>query len=283
MKKIIIAISFCTLLAFPQIVTTGAANGLTLWFYNVIPALFPAMCLISFVMQLYGNSMTKPLYFMIFAGMLCGYPIGAVTYRNLKNQQQQCPDIYEKLLPFVNITSPAFLLNYVLMTTMYGMNQWLLILTIYAPVVVCVVVTLIFNREKACRIVCPDSGKSVGEAVEKAVNSSLENILKMGVYIIMCSVVCQLAVTFLAKIPGTLFCGVLEITTGVFMTSLNITSEKLRFIITCTICAFGGLSCLGQTRIVAGNTFRIKKYICRKLLLALLTCLTACLTAYVFL
>lgn len=63
------------LLLFPETVCSGAKDGL---FYGppvVLPSLFP-FCLCTSLIRTYTNgSFSK--YFLLFAGILSGYPIGA--------------------------------------------------------------------------------------------------------------------------------------------------------------------------------------------------------------
>ncbi len=291
--KIAIIACFVLLLLFPQIVTTGAANGLTLWFYNVIPALFPAMLLTQLTMLIFEKNMKNPLPFVLITGLICGYPIGAVSVGLLNKSNPGHASFYNTLMPYINVTSPAFILNYVLMMGLSGNNKSLLIVCVYVPILVCIAVVLAVGRKK--KIVCPPSyapdrageahpAPNLFEAFETAVTSTLENIAKLGAYIIICAILCQFIMNFPLSVNiKCILCGMMEITTGIYFLSLTTFTPAVRLILVCTFCAFGGLSCLGQTYIVSGPHFQAKKYICHKLILAAVTAVTASLVAYVFL
>lgn len=279
MKKIIITICFVLLLIFPQTVTTGAANGLTLWFYNVIPALFPAMILTQLSIRFFGRHLKRPLPFIIFTGLLCGYPVGALSL-SLINRKDSI------LMPYINITSPAFILNYVLMMGLAGANKIPLLMSIYISVFLCIIFILVTNCKKSSlpqNVDLTDKHSSTLEIIELSINTTLENILKLGSYIILSAVICQ----FIIELPldiniKCLMCGFTEITTGIFYLSMTNFNAGIKLLLVSVFCAFGGFSCLCQTYTVVGTGFKAKKYICHKLILTAVTAVVSLSVAYVF-
>lgn len=278
MKKLTILFCFIILLLYPQTVTTGSANGLTLWFYNVIPALFPAMLLTQLSIRLWGKTMKNPMPFIIFTGLLCGYPLGALSL-SLINKKDS------KLMPYINVTSPAFILNYVLMMGLLGANKIPLLLSIYIPLFLCIAIILIASRKNTSSISFTPNTDNLQliNIVEDSINKTLENILKLGAYIIISAVICQ----FIMLLPidinyKCIICGFTEITTGIFYLSMTTFSASMKLILASTFCAFGGLSCFFQTYTVVGAGFKAKKYICHKLVLAIITAIVSISVAYVF-
>ena len=80
---------FLAMLVSPDIVFTGAADGLLLWFNTIFPTLFPFMFITAILLKSGGlniiaNVLGKPLgkifsvsaagAFSVIAGFLCGYP-----------------------------------------------------------------------------------------------------------------------------------------------------------------------------------------------------------------
>ena len=123
-----ILIFFLCMLSFPQTVFAGASYGLLLWFRHVLPTLLPYMVLINilirtpalhwichitspFLCPLLGTSYYGT--FAVLTGFLCGYPMGAKTASDLLDAQKISRSEASYLLSFCNNTSPAFILNYV--------------------------------------------------------------------------------------------------------------------------------------------------------------------------
>lgn len=287
MKKFGILLLFASLLFFPELVTAGAANGLNLWFFNVIPALFPAMIITGVSMQLYGNAMKRPAVFLVLAGLLCGYPIGASCTAGLYKNNPFLPPFYQQLLPFINVTSPAFILNYVIATSLKGQYKPLILICIYLPILLFIALICLAGRKKQTVSLSGPSQEAsphLLEVLESAINSGLESILKMGAYIILCSVLCQFVLYFCKQeFLCCILCGGLEITAGIDVIAHSSFSSAVKIVMICAVCAFGGLSCAGQTRAVAGRYLNLKKYICSKFILCLFTVLWASFVTYVFL
>ena len=89
---------FLAMLVSPDIVFTGAADGLLLWFNTIFPTLFPFMFITAILLKSGGlniiaNVLGKPLgkifsvsaagAFSVIAGFLCGYPMGAKVTADL--------------------------------------------------------------------------------------------------------------------------------------------------------------------------------------------------------
>ena len=88
---------FLAMLVSPDIVFTGAADGLLLWFNTIFPTLFPFMFITAILLKSGGlniiaNVLGKPLgkifsvsaagAFSVIAGFLCGYPMGVQKRSN---------------------------------------------------------------------------------------------------------------------------------------------------------------------------------------------------------
>lgn len=274
MKITLIIFAFLLILINPSTVTLGAANGLTLWLYNVIPALLPSMFLTQITIKVLAKDVNKPLPLIIFIGLLCGYPIGAMalSYSN-KNSS---------LMAYINATGPAFIINYVLLNGLSGHNKIELLLSIYIPVIIGIFLNILISKNQDYYIKATDN-LPIFDIIENSIHSTIENILKLGIYIILSSVICQ----FLMLLPldinlKCILCGITELTTGISYLNATTLSSGLKTVVASSLCAFGGLSCFLQTCAVVGHGFNIKKYICHKLILAVATAITALIMAYVF-
>lgn len=133
MKRILITsviiLLIFEILMFPKDAMSYAAMGLTLWFDNMIPALFPFMVISGLAIRLdiapYIISVLHPLLFRIFRtnvyseyaivmGFLCGYPMGAIIIRDLLHENKITQRQAEYLLSFCNNIGPVFFCSLVL-------------------------------------------------------------------------------------------------------------------------------------------------------------------------
>ena len=116
---------FLLLLAFPAAVADGVRSGLSLSYRAVIPAVFPSIVLTSLLFSRSGGLIERTVgrvfsrLFRVsprgavafFAGLLAGFPVGAITVGNDVGTGRLSREEGEYLLTFVNNTGPAFLVG----------------------------------------------------------------------------------------------------------------------------------------------------------------------------
>ena len=119
---------FLLMLFSPETVATGAANGLLLWYRQVLPVLFPFLLITGLLIRTESISLInhalfpilKPFLgisekasFSVVCGFLCGFPVGAKSCSDLTDKGEISSAEGEYLLSFCNNVSPAFLTGYV--------------------------------------------------------------------------------------------------------------------------------------------------------------------------
>lgn len=119
---------FLFMLISPETVTTGAANGLLLWYRRVLPVLFPFLLITGLMIRTGSISMVNRILspvlmpflgisgnasFSVVCGFLCGFPVGAKSCSDLTCEEKISSSEGEYLLSFCNNVSPAFLSGYV--------------------------------------------------------------------------------------------------------------------------------------------------------------------------
>ena len=117
------------LLRFPAQAGALAANGLTLWFSKMIPALFPFMILSGFFLSTgFSNLLARlaapvlqPVFqttdaclFCILTGFFCGFPMGARVCAQSLQQKKISRREASWLLAFINNIGPVYFSGYVL-------------------------------------------------------------------------------------------------------------------------------------------------------------------------
>lgn len=113
---------------FPVSVSSGAKEGITLWFYTVIPSLLPFMIFSTFMIK---KNITRPIgrvsgpflcrifsmpvscVYPAVIGFLSGYPVGAKVAGQMYLHGEIEKNEAQYLLSFCNNASPMFLISYV--------------------------------------------------------------------------------------------------------------------------------------------------------------------------
>ncbi len=97
-------------LAYPIACTEGVKNGLSVGLSSALPSLFPAMVLSQMLSAYAKKTRLSPGFLSLLLGILCGFPIGAVTVANGIEQGSLSKSEGEKLLFFCNNAGPSFLI-----------------------------------------------------------------------------------------------------------------------------------------------------------------------------
>ena len=206
---------------------------------------------------------------------MTGFPNGAYICSWYKKNN---PDsrLADRLAGLINIPSPAFLISYVYITILERKISLLIFLLVtYLPVILCSVIVLLKYYDK------PSDEKMLSKKLdfrkafkmfEESVNASIETALKLGVYIMLFSVIISIIQHFPVKgIISELITCPLEISNGLYI----IKQFRLPYLTDLSaimlLDAFGGICIIMQTRCVCTHYISIKKYICQKIILCIVT------------
>ncbi len=106
-----VALLALLMLLFPQIAMTGAREGLLLWFQNVLPAQFPFMVCILFLLKSNMVSGKVEILPIFLTGSLSGYPGGAKAVEVLYREGRISRRRLQWLMSFCNNASPLFIVG----------------------------------------------------------------------------------------------------------------------------------------------------------------------------
>lgn len=286
-----ILIFLCIL--FPETVSSGAKDGLELWFYSVIPALLPFMILSTFMMK---EKITEPVSRMcgpvlsrlfslpyrccypVVIGFLSGFPVGAKVTGQLYQNQEISKEEAEYLLSFCNNASPMFLISFVGVECLH----------LEVPVEIFFVILFsawfssLYTRKKY-HVHKEEAGRDtrvsakkrdlsrpgVIEALDESIMDAFHTMTRIGGYILLFSIVIQMIEDFIPMDHSLKYIGIgfLEITTGGMLFSEISLAGWLKYSIFVGLCAFGGISSIFQTASVIRETgLSLKNYIWAKCL-----------------
>lgn len=297
------------MLFLPEVSVNFALSGLNLWFTKMIPTLFPFMIVSGILIHM---NLVKPIcapferiflhlfgvgangVFCIVIGFLCGFPMGAKVVADLYKKGEMSLEEAEYLLSFCNNIGPIYFCGFVL-TTLKVSNKLPFIFGMYGiPLLygmlkcrikkiglrkmgLCVKKQKPNTKVVCCEMMPPEA--SFMEAVDGAIMSGIENITKLGGYMIFFNLFNMIprmlmqkgifaAFSYEMKIRITYFCSCMfEISNGV-----NLVKNKEPWLVLAML-PFGGLCCMAQTySLIKDTPLSISKYAMNKLILTALTC-----------
>ena len=274
----------------PAVTLVGAKHGLLLWFNIIIPSLLPSIIISNMIISVYGETFKNPFLYIIFTGLLCGYPLGAATTVQLSNKNKLNTKKMQFLMAICNNSSPMFITNYIIISTLnQKASLFQMIMIIYLPILLLLMLFMIRHHKFSRHISKPNFQKIVVKninmnALDTSIMTGFEIVTKFGGYIILFSILSA----YIQSMPihneliKCIIAGTLEITTGIDCIGKAGFSMELKKLLACTFTAFGGISCIAQTQsIIQKSGFSIKKYIYHKLIITLLTVFMAYFMIYV--
>lgn len=292
-------IAFAGVIFCPTIAFAGTISGLKLWATVVLPGLFVAMILTSCILALFPmNNAVSYLYVMI-AGIFCGFPVGAILCGKL-HEKNKSETICNRLIAFCNLSSPSFVANYIIFSSIGGrFPAFRVLLCIYLPVLEMLVYLMIRYRKEIFGENVKEQGHikttekkasrritrtKMVHILDQAITSSVKNMLKLGGYIVVfsCFAAYIVQIPFENDILTAIICGITEITNGIYLLSQLHVDIRLIVLLIVGINALGGCSTLMQTAgMTHGTGISIKKYIYYKLIFTVVTVINSAVIIYV--
>ncbi len=319
---IIILICAFFMIIHPQATVQAASQGLQLWYSIVLPALLPFFIVAELLVKIrfinflgfLMEPVMRPLFrlpgcssLVVVMGFTSGFPVGAILTRKLYDQQQLSAEEAERLLVFTNNASPLFILGaigigmlgnpaagYLLAFSQYLSNLLLGIMLRYKATKLTIATKKnAFGWKAACQAISlrGEGYVSIASMLGDAIRSSLGNIMAVGGFIIVFSVLTRMLSQWglIDVMAGILFqglkifsldysqvyglcMGVFEMTLGARTAAGNDSSNILSVLLVISaILAFSGISVIAQVMsIMAGTPVRLSFYLQARLLQVLM-------------
>ena len=243
-----LAIGIC--LRYAPIVTKGATYGLTLWYQDVVPCLFPFMILTSLLSK---HIIKGGRFLAIGCGFICGYPLGAKMAADLYKKKELSSSEMQLIAGFCNLSSPMFLVGYAKL----GKATWIIYLT--AIFFLLLGYGYLYWRGE---FVHTNSKEEVLPTYrfEEISFDCCKILLTIGIYIIIFSIISALITEIFHS--NLFLTALMEITTGTYAVM-----ETNNLALTAGTCVFGGLCGVAQTKsVMTGCPFSTTKYLLCKIL-----------------
>ena len=189
----------------------------------------------------------------VFLGMLCGYPIGAVTLAALYHSGAVSKSTAERLPACCTNASPVFLIAVVGSRLLHSAKAGVMLLLIH---ILAAVLTGILMRTKNVHH-CTDrqntSAMHPAAAFTKAVQSGGMTMISVSGFVVIFSVICRMVCRILPRQPviSAVLCGLMELTNGLYVLSEAALDPRIKFLFFAVLTGFSGfcvhfqvLSCL---------------------------------------
>ena len=281
---ILILLFLFSVLSVP--VCQGVISGLYLFGLKVFPGLFISFILTNILVRILQYRSINNPWILVIAGLMTGFPNGAYicSWYHKNNPESRLADM---LAGIINIPSPAFLISYVYINILEKcISLPVFLMLTYIPVILCACTVILLSGDRSKKNVKAPSMKNDRKQIfhffEEAVDNSINTALKLGTYIILFSVIVSIVTHFLKDNTASLAITYsLEISNGLAIIKAAGLPEHIFILMTVLLDAFGGICIIMQTRSICVHYISIKKYIYQKLVLCIVTLVTAMLLIYV--
>lgn len=242
-KTVFLTVTVLTLIVLylydAETVSLSVHNSLTLCFTSIIPSVYPCMVLSGLLVilgggdlfgRLFGNVSVKvfklsaPAASAVILGAVCGFPIGAATATALYKQGRISRYELERMIGFVSLPSPAFVINAVGVSMLKNKHCGIVLYFVLLSVSVMTgIVSGVLGKKHDYCLSNRAQNKSltISDAVT-VISDSTVSVLKICGYVVMFSSLASV-ISSLLRLPP-LVCavlnGILEFSSGCSQASL---------------------------------------------------------------
>lgn len=295
----IIMLFILFILIYPADCVKAAANGLILWYENILPALLPFTIFSNILIRSgYLDDMIRAaspvlnrLFFRhpqaaypIVSGFLFGFPMGSKTTADLLHEEKLSVAEANILCAMCNNISPVFISSYLLMSSLGIYDKTLTTYAIlYLPPLICGLILLRLTKPLPLKKNTASKSNLNFQIIDAGIMNGFETLLKLGGYIMLFSLLSQMCIRLVGNYEPAFICltGITEITNGIHIIAQSQTlTMSLKYPLLIGITAFGGLSGFAQTAsMVKGTGISMRFYFMFRLVQ---TCISSLLAVLFF-
>lgn len=249
-------------------IAAGFAEGLQLWYNNLVPLLLPFLLLSGFFLSFVDFERPNKaacLLLLFICGLFCGYPIGAIAINKFYRHGVISKSFAYAVMPLCNNVSPMFLLGYIYRNYFAGQFSILFLLAaIYLPQICYVVLYLVLthfyagNRHAffdSSLSACSECAATAAEHDSSIIETSIMNITVIGVYIAIFSVLYNIMTVYSHDLlPIKIAACFMEITKGIPGLDALISNPIQKTALILSVTSFGGVSSLLQSMHILKET-----------------------------
>lgn len=253
-------------------------NSSKLWFYNLIPTLFPFFIItdllsnygfINFITKIFGNFMNlfklpKETAYAFFMAIFSGFPGNSKLIKEILDNNKVSPLNASKLLTFAHFANPLFIIGTI--GTIFLEDKKLSLLILLCHYITNILLGLIFKN-----IIIDTEKKASSKKQEqqsfinvllKSINNAIKSLFIIYGIIVLTSLFINI-ITINFPIPSfykSIITGLIEMTQGIKLISQEIISKKIKACIITFFLSFGGISIHLQVMSILSN-YKINYYL----------------------
>lgn len=226
-------------------------DGITIWAFNVLPALFPFMVLTTLTLKVQPprkRSLSKLLFGIscdkvFLTSLLCGYPIGAKTIADSDANQ----DAATAMCSFCSTAGPIFMVATVGAKLLQSTTATIILITVH---ILSAIVNGFLYRNKRIHCEINNDTKFSARDIGDTVTNSALSVISVGgliaLFYMLTDMIKGLLPSDLRNSLVTAFViGLFEMTNGVFGVC-NLTDAATATILCSALLSFGGLCVFAQ-------------------------------------
>lgn len=283
---LITSILFVLLLLTNPVKSISLVNsGLTTWYKNMIPALFPFMVLSGFLLRCgLSNQIAQVLYpllgrifrlspacvYVIIMGFMCGFPMGANVIADSLSLGKITKKEADLLLSFCNNIGPIYFVSFATVSCPFY-PLWITMTIMYGiPLIYGLFLRYTRYRDISYTYCCNQKkyiSSGYLESFQESLQKALISIVMLGGYMVIFNVLQLPFYNSFYQLPEKTLCimkGLIEINSGI--TAISAFPE-LYVIVYSVFLPFCGLCCLFQTYAMIKDTpLSLKKYLFHKII-----------------
>ena len=269
----IIMLFILFILIYPADCVKAAANGLILWYENILPALLPFTIFSNILIQSgylddlirAASPVLNHLFFHhpqaaypVISGFLFGFPMGSKTTADLLREGKLTVPEANILCAMCNNISPVFVSSYLLISSLGIYDKtWLTYAILYLPPLVSGMILLRLTKPVPLKKNKASDSNLNFQIIDAGIMNGFETLLKLGGYIMLFSLLSQMCLRLAGNQEFLCICltGITEITNGIHVISQSSAIPGfVKYPLLTGLTAFGGLSGFAQTASMVKDT-----------------------------
>lgn len=262
----------------------AAADGLLLWYKNLLPALLPFSIFSNIIVRV--GLFDACFFYPLLAGFIFGFPMGSKICADLWQENRFTRAQAERICCISNNFGPAFVCNYVAgQIPENPFSLWILMSAAYLPPLFC---GAIWSLQKNTGILLHNQKQRFAhrthktpaprfkvsfQIIDAGIMDGFTTMIKLAGYIMLFAILSDFLQTLPLRIHWirAMLAGCMEITNGIHAISMSGLSPELCTIADVFLLHFGGGCGIFQTASMMRSVgMRLRIYLCFKLTCALI-------------
>lgn len=247
-----------TMVFFTEITENGTKVAIIIWINSIVPVLLPFFIFSSFIKRTGSLKMFPPKIYAFISAFLSGYPIGARIVSDYISEKQLTLKEGKYILSYSLVTGPAFILFTV--GEFIGSREGALVVAIahYAGAFLNSVLYKcpIHKSSKVHKSINSKFFANFTEAIYDGFRSMVVILAYLMFFSILINMAGSAGLWALIdnEIVAAIITGFLEMTVGIKAVGMCLIGMDMRVVLAATLVSFGGLSVIGQSASISGES-----------------------------